>query len=423
MDASMKRLKFTTRSIGGVQVSKRTDFTDPDHKGLTLRVTPSGTKTWALLYRRRSDGKKRRVTIAEFPDKGLADARTDAMKLRAAIALGEDPAAARSAYRKLETMDELLDRYLKDYAEPRKRSAFEDRRIFKKDIRPFVGQHKIGTVTRADVLAMANRVKDRGSGFAANRVISSLRRAFNWAKGEGYISGENPAAGIEPRAKPRSRDRSLSADEIRGFWLGLDKATMTPGVKLALKLALVTGQRIGEVCGAEMPEINLARTEWIIPGARTKNRREHAVPLSKMALQLFRDAMSIAGEGKYVFPSSPRAGLRTVKKALASHGVAHAMAHNLKALGLEKNPASPHDLRRSIASHLAALGFGENIVARILNHSSVTERTVTGSVYIRHSFAAEKRQALEAWAAELDRIIRKRKQGSNVVRLRRAAHA
>jgi hypothetical protein len=74
MDATPRQLKFTSRSIESVQVAKRTDFTDPDHKGLTLRVTPGGTRTWALLYRRRSDGKKRRVTIGEFPEKGLAAA-------------------------------------------------------------------------------------------------------------------------------------------------------------------------------------------------------------------------------------------------------------------------------------------------------------------------------------------------------------
>jgi hypothetical protein len=70
---------------------------------------------------------------------------------------------------------------------------------------------------------------------------------------------------------------------------------------------------------------------------------------------------------------------------------------------------------------MAGMGFGENIVARILNHASVTERTITGSVYIRHSFAEEKRRALEAWAEELDRIIHKRQPVANVVTLQTAS--
>ena len=87
----------------------------------------------------------------------------------------------------------------------------------------------------------------------------------------------------------------------------------------------------------------------------------------------------------------------------------------LKELGLKKAPATPHDLRRTVATHLAAMGIGENIVARVLNHASEIGKTITGSVYIRHSFSAEKRTALEAWAEELDRIVRKKNAASNVV--------
>ena len=271
--AQSKPFKWTTRNIESMQVAKRTDFTDPAQKGLTLRVTPSGSKTWALLYRRQSDGKKRRVTIGEFADKGLAEARGEAVELRAAINRGEDPAAKRAALRKLATIDEVLDRYLKDYAEPHKRSAFEDRRTFKKDVRPYIGQHKVGTVTRQDVVQLLNRIKDRGAGIAANRALSKLRKAFNWAKSEGYMA-ENPASGLAPRVKERKRDRALSSDEICQLWKGLDAAGMKPGTKLALKLALVTGQRIGEVCGAEKRELDLNKGDWLIPASRSKNGRE-----------------------------------------------------------------------------------------------------------------------------------------------------
>jgi integrase len=341
------------------------------------------------------------------------------MELRAAIARGDDPAAHRAAFRKLETVDELLDRFLKDYARARKRSAAEDERIFKKDVRPYIGQHKLGTVTRQDVLALANRVKDRGAGVAANRAVAALRKAFNWAKAEGHMAGENPAAGIEPRVKERSRDRVLSADEIRSFWTGLDKAKMAPGTKIALRLALLTGQRIGEICGAERVELNLSKAEWLIPGDRTKNGREHAVPLPRLAVKLFQDAVSLAGESTYVFPSRPRSNGNAAKQPLASHGVAHAMLDAREDLGLAKTPATAHDLRRTVASNLAAMGFGENVVSRLLNHSSTVNRTVTGAVYVRYDYAPEKRRALEAWADELDRIIRKRKPAADVVKLQR----
>ena len=152
-------------------------------------------------------------------------------------------------------------------------------------------------------------------------------------------------------------------------------------------------------------EIDLGKAEWLIPARRVKNRRDHSVPLSPMAVKLFRQASELSGELPFLFPSRPRSRLVQRQQHLASHGVAHAMHGALKELGLDNNPATPHDLRRTVASQLAATGIGENVVARVLNHASEIGKTITGAVYIRHSFAAEKRHALEAWAAALNRII------------------
>jgi integrase len=189
---------------------------------------------------------------------------------------------------------------------------------------------------------------------------------------------------------------------------------MSVASRLVLKLALVTGQRVGEVAGAEQRELNPKQAEWVIPSSRSKNGREHAVPLSKLAMDLFKEALRL-GETKYVFPSRPRSKTVVRDQALASAGVSHAMADNLEKLGLKNNPATPHDLRRTVATHLAGMGIGENIVARVLNHASEISKTITGSVYIRHSFTEEKRRALESWAIELDRIVHGRRRQPNVV--------
>ena len=126
---------------------------------------------------------------------------------------------------------------------------------------------------------------------------------------------------------------------------------MAAGTKIALRLALVTGQRIGEVCGALKSEIDLDKAEWLIPARRVKNRRDHSVPLSPMAVKLFRQASELSGESPFLFPSRPRSRLVLRQQHLASHGVAHAMQGALKELGLETIPATPHDLRRTVASH------------------------------------------------------------------------
>jgi integrase len=396
--------KFTARWIDTVSVETRTDFTAPDVKGLALRVTPNGSKSWAYSYRRQSDGRKRRITLGEFPAVSLHQARAKASGHRAAIAEGADPASEKTAHKKVETVDQLLDRYLSDYAPAESRWTAEVRRIFKKDVRPAIGGHKITAVTKADILAILNAVKDRGAGVTSNRTLAAVRKAFNWAVGEGYLKA-SPVQGIGQRVKEQSRSRSLSESEIRAFWTGLDKAKMAATTTLALRLALVTGQRIGEVSGAMKSELNLEKAEWLIPARRVKNRRDHSVPLSALAIELFTRALELSGESPFLFPSRPRSRLVKRQQHLASHGIGHAMRGALEALGLTANPATPHDLRRTVASQLAAMGIGENVVARVLNHASEIGKTITGAVYIRHSFAAEKRHALEVWAAELERII------------------
>lgn len=408
--------RFTTRWIESVNVESRADFTDPDVKGLVLRVTPNGSKSWAYLYRRQSDGRRRRVTIGEFPHIGLQEARAAASGFRAEVAGGSDPALVKSAAKKVETVDQMLDRFLTDYGAPGPRWRAEMKRVFAHDVRPAIGGYKINKVSKADIIAVLNTIRDRGAGVQANRALQIVRKAFNWAVSEDYLPF-SPASGISERVKEEARSRALSEGEIRSFWRGLDSTKMQPGSKLALRIALVTGQRVGEICGAERSEVDVVRAEWTIPAKRVKNRRQHSVPLSPLALGLFREAMAISEQSHLIFSSRSRKGSR--EQPLASHSLGHAFRKALRELGLLDNPATPHDLRRTVASQMAAMGIGENIVARVLNHASEIGKTITGSVYIRHSFAAEKRHALEAWAAELERIVTVGPAADNVVKIGR----
>ena len=106
----MTAREFTTRWIESVKVGSRTDFIDPYTPGLMLRVSASGVKSWALLYRRQSDQRRRRVTLGRFPRMGLKEARVTAAGHFKAIGSGADPAGEAIALRKVETVSELLDR-------------------------------------------------------------------------------------------------------------------------------------------------------------------------------------------------------------------------------------------------------------------------------------------------------------------------
>ena len=108
---------------------------------------------------------------------------------------------------------------------------------------------------------------------------------------------------------------------------------------------------------------------------------------------------------------------------MQAHALSHALRDNLGAMGLNENPATPHDLRRTAATHMARLGISDRIVGRILNHGTELRRTITQQVYIHHNFAVEKRNALEAWASELHGIVSGQKPVSNVIELKSVGNA
>ena len=247
-------------------------------------------------------------------------------------------------------------------------------------------------------------MKSRGATVTVNRTLAAIRRALSWAVSEDLIV-TNPALNLATKIEETPKDRALSVEEIKAVWTGLDKAPMGEKSRLALKLILVTGQRPGEVCGAAKVEVDLKAATWTIPSKRAKNRQVHLVPLSPLAVELFNSAIALSEDSDYVFSSRPRSGKGLdLTEPMEAHALSHAMRGSLRELGLKAKPATPHDLRRTVATHMARLGIPDRVVGRVLNHGTELRRTITSRVYIQHDYADEKREALEAWAPELRRI-------------------
>ena len=411
-------LKWTARSIEALSVSERTDFTDPNCRGLTLRVTPSGKKTWSFLYVRKTDGLKRRVHIGHFPDMPLANARDKANDFRREVRAKKDPAGEVAANKRAETVSELLDQYIFRHPKPRAAWTLNNKRMFEKDVKPNIGHIKLPDLQRIHIREVLNVVKGRGATTTVNRTLAALRRAFSWAVSED-IMANNPALNIATGIHETPKERALSVGEIRAFWNNLDHASMGPKSRLALKLVLATGQRPGEVCGATKSEVDLAAKKWTISSARAKNKQLHVVPLSELALELFESAFELSGESDFVFSSQPRAGFGLAgTKPMESHALSHAMRGALDRLGLADYPATPHDLRRTAATQMARLGMSDRVVGRVLNHGTELRRTITARVYIQHDYLSEKKIALEAWANELERLVGVHDTASNIVQMR-----
>lgn len=176
---------------------------------------------------------------------------------------------------------------------------------------------------------------------------------------------------------------------------------MTRATALAIQIALVTAQRIGEVAGVAKAELDLndIAPMWVIPGERTKNGEPNRVPLSPLAVKLINAAAELsAGNKEWLFPSAI-----DPEKAIDPHAPTKALERSREALGIENFRI--HDLRRTAATGMAELGINPHTVSLVLNHISVRRGTITGKVYDRYSYDREKREALNAWGVQLEKII------------------
>jgi integrase len=283
------------------------------------------------------------------------------------------------------TVRRLADDYLEKYAKPRKRSWQEDKRILERDVIPAWGARKASKITRRDVIDLLDEIVGRGAPVQANRTLAVVRRMFNFAIDRDVIAA-TPCHRLKPPSPETHKDRYLTLDEIRRFWNGLETAALARRTKLAFRLLLLTLQRSSEVIGINTSELDIRSRTWIIPAARTKNKRAHLVPLSPLAAEIIAELLEEAGEDGFLFPAEG-SGDHLTRAALS-----RAITRNLEHFGVAK--FTPHDLRRTGSTQLAAFKVPRFDRDRILNH---TDRTV-GAVYDIYEYQDEKRAALNLWS-------------------------
>ena len=388
----MPKIELSDRFIATLkpQTGGAQDYFDTKAKGLNLRVTPTGVKAWSVMFTSPRDSKRARLSLGTYPATSLAKARGLAIEARGHVEDGKDPRdLGRRSTAGAMTVSMLAEDYLAKHA-TKLRSFSEVRRKLHSDILPVIGNVNLSDLHRRDVHRVLDPIKDRGSEASARKVFTELRAMLNWAVARGLLD-HNPAAAMQEDDGGKARERYLTEEEIQMLWPAL--SNLKRPVELALKLALVTGQRIGEVCGMTEEEINLdlPKSSWTIPAERSKNGEAHTIPLTDMALQLIAECEIING--------------RLINRSPAAIAQALHYALNDKRKPLPVVSWTAHDLRRTACTHMAKLGISPLHIAAVANHRQVTKRGVTLGVYVQYDYAKEKRQALEAWDERLSAIV------------------
>lgn len=419
----MPKMKLTQAAVDRLKAPEigRVEYWDTTLPAFGLRLTATGARSWVCMYR--VDGKLVRETLgtlAAIPDLGKARAMARASMQRAQAGINpaderrqrEDKERQQAEAKAAEVRDTLaaaIDRYLQRYAVKRMRSDYfvETKRTLDRDVKAALGARAIGEITRRDIRELLDAVVDRGSPSHANHVLAYFRAFANWAIGQDLIA-TNPCNGLKMPAPLVQRDRALDDEEIRLFWLACDRIGWPFGP--LFKLLLLTGQRRDELSQATWSEFDLDNATWTLPGARTKNGKTHVVQLAPAAIEILSALPRTSSP--YLFTTN---GTRPVSGwGRARERLAVAIAELNDGTGIEL--FTLHDLRRSAATGMAALGVAHHVVDKILNHVAGRISGVA-AIYNRHEYAEERRHALDAWARHVVGLMSDRP--DNVTLLRR----
>lgn len=399
-----------------------------DGDGLTFTLSAKGTAAWVLRYR--FGGKARELTLGRYPDITLAKARELAAEARVHIQQGRDVAREKQKA----TIERAAAKTLRELAADYMSKAFphlaantikQRRHHIEGVILPKLGSLPAREVMTADVVALVEAVGKKSVN-VAELVFTAVSEIFKHGLARHVVTA-NPCAGISVSAicgkpEPKRQRLKLTEDELRVILPAL------PGIgaenALAVKIQLATCVRLGELTKAEWAHVDFDRAEWFVPDQNSKTGRGFTIPLPPAVVGWFRELEPFACGSRFVLPA------RQVRRTRNHGGEVHfeqramnSMLHKLcDKLGDKVRRFTPHDLRSTARSHLAALGVNILVAERCLNHS------LGGliAIYDQHDYMTERRAALELWtdfilACEAGRAWLP--QGDNVIPLRKAGAA
>mgnify|MGYP001258138924 CR=1 FL=1 len=405
-------MKFTDRFLQSIKPPEK-EYCIREGHGFTLRVLPSGVKTFQYIYT--LNGKRHRLNLGQYPKVSLAEAREKFREAALLVGKGVNPQAEPVVVKEEApfTVADLVEQYKKFTEQHRAASTSRETvRTLDKYVLPAWSHRRVSDIRRRDAIDLIDPIAAETPG-QARGVMKITRAMFNFAL-ERELADFNPFTRLPaavPSIKPVSTSRTLSDAEIKFVWKLLHSANApgTPETRKALLLVLVTAQRPGEVTGMTWDEID--GNWWTIPPERikTRNHRQeaHRVFLSPLALRLIGKNPNYSS---YVFPGP------SLVAPLQRHALSHMVCDERdggRPTGDGKKTEemkeyfglprwTPHDLRRTTATKLSELGCPDEIIDAILNHA---KQGVIG-VYNRNKYDKEKKEWLTIWAEHLEKLVR-----------------
>jgi integrase len=390
------------------------DYTDPATTGLQLRVRAKRdgfSRTWLFRFSWRGQGI--RTVIGHAKTMSLVEARSEAGKLAKALDEGIDPRRARPKRRERvaapppssaaprpddkHSVEFLISEFTERYLRPgRKRPEYAEAILTNKVLPEWTGRDA-RTITPGEVVALLDKIVDRGRRVMANRTAALLSQLFRFGIQRHIVAMTPVQLLYRPGGKEKPRSRALNDDELTALLLSLeDVFTHARRTPAAIRLFLYTACRRSELALAEWKQFDLKSDAptWTVPAEGSKTGTEYQVPLVAAAVTELKRLKMSAGRSAYLFPAKNGSTDKPADPMILTRS----LARNLDRLSEHKIAAfTLHDLRRTVRTGLGRLKVAPHIAELCLNHA---QRGIIAT-YDTHAYMDEKRAALEQWADHL----------------------
>ena len=386
----MAKKEFTDVFLRKVK-DTHVEFSDLYVTGLRLRIQKR-KKMFSYLYK--IHGKKRRLTIGEYPQTTLKQARDAVIKAKADLINGIDPQAKKDSIKKAiaheqgltveQGLRKFIDRHAKRNLKSWKYYSSRFERLDKKFKNILIADLKTATIRN-----YLDKISENSGENASNRLYQCLKSAFGWLYRNEYTNNHP----MERMSKPnphadKPRERVLSDMELKAVLNAANEQGYPFGD--FTWVLILTGQRRGEVSTMERLEVDFQQKIWTIPASKAKNKKEHKVPLSDQVIDILQ---SLPTDGRHFFSTLDDRPINGFSKSINQ-------IRELSGVG----DWGYHDLRRTLATNLSKQKTPDVVISAILNHSTKALQGIT-SIYNKHDLLEERTEALIKYAHWVDRLM------------------
>lgn len=381
-----------------------------DGAGMFLLVTPAGGKLWRLKYR--LDGREKLLAIGAYPAIGLSDARRRRDEARALIAQGKDPSREKQRG-KVRSRIQAADTFTaiaKEYCAKRRRDgekgwspATATRSEYLLSLlNSSVGRLAISEIEPADVLDAVRKIEAKGNLESARRTLQLASMVFRYAVATARLRSDptRDLRGALTAPKVTHYGAITEAKRVGELLRAIDGYQGSGITKLALQIAPHVFVRPGELRHAEWSEFDLDGALWIIPAGKMKMRKAHQVPLSRQAVDLFREVRAVTGPTGFVFPS-----VRTRARPMSENTI----NAGLRRLGYASDEMTAHGFRAMASTLLNECGkWHPDAIERALAHGDDDK---VRAAYHRGAHWKERVEMAQWWSDYLDQL----RKGADIV--------